>query len=77
MSWRNGMLDERMETQNKKRIRPRPQEDEEMEEEMDRPKFVPLNRSKSIFDQDAGKNFGGINTAPSVFDRQAVIRTDA
>jgi len=53
-----------------------PPPDEEMEEEMEHPKFIPLNKAKSAFDDGPGKTFGGINTAPSVFDRQATIRTD-
>lgn len=53
-----------------------PPPDEETEEEMNFPKFVPLNRAKSAFDDDSGKTFGGINTAPSVFDRGAVFHTE-
>jgi hypothetical protein len=53
-----------------------PPPDEEMEDELDFPRFVPLNRAKSAFDDGAGKTFGGINTAPSVFDAKAAIRTD-
>ena len=63
----------RMKQQQKKNL-PRP--DEEMEEELERPRFVPLNKAKSAFDNGADRNFGGINTAPSVFDKQAAIRTD-
>lgn len=73
MSWRNGMLDERMEEQNKKKNRPRPPEDEEMETEMERPRFVPLNVRRSAFDSDEGNRTSGINTAPSVFQRQSVF----
>ena len=53
-----------------------PTPDEEAEEEMDFPKFLPLNQSKSAFDSGPDKTFGGINTAPSIFDRKAIIRTD-
>ena len=53
-----------------------PLPDEETEEEMEFPKFVPLNKNKSAFDNGPDKTFGGINTAPSVFDRQTVMRTD-
>ena len=53
-----------------------PPPDEETEEEMAFPKFIPLNKTKSAFDDSPDKTFGGINTAPSVFDRKAAIRTD-
>ena len=49
--------------------------DEEAEEEMERPKPMFLNRNKSAFDSGTGNGQGGINNAPSVFDRQAVFRT--
>lgn len=75
MSWRNGMLDQRMEEQRKKKQRQPPPPDDEMEEELERPAFVPLNKSKSVFDTAQGNRTGGINTAPSVFDRQAVFHT--
>ena len=76
MSWRNGMLDKRIEQQNKKKNLPRPPEEDEMEEEMELPHFIPLNVRKSVFDSDEGNRAGGINTAPSVFQRQAVFHTD-
>lgn len=50
--------------------------DEETEEELERPWFVPLNKTLSAFDEDADKTFGGINTAPSVFDRKSVFHTE-
>ena len=53
-----------------------PPPDEETEEEMEFPKFIPLNKNKNAFDDGSDKTFGGINTALSVFDRQAAIRTD-
>ena len=53
-----------------------PPPDEEMEEEMECPRFIPLNERKSVFDSGAGKTFGGINSAPSVFDRKAVFHTE-
>ena len=49
MSWRNGMLDERMEEQNKKKNRPRPPEDEEMETEMERPPLRAAQRAQERF----------------------------
>ena len=54
----------------------RPQPDEELEEEVELPRFIPLNQRKSTFDDSAGRSFGGINTARSVFDRQAAIHTE-
>ena len=53
-----------------------PPPDEEMEEEMERPRFIPLNERKCVFDGGADKTFGGINSAPSVFDRKAVFHTE-
>ena len=47
----------------------------EMEEELEFPRFIPLNKAKSVFDQDDNRKFGGINTAPSLFDQQAAIHT--
>lgn len=52
-----------------------PPPDEEMEEELERPRFLPLNQSKTAFDRSAEKAFGGINSTPSVFDRKAVFHT--
>ena len=54
-----------------------PPPDEETEEELERPRFIPLNQSKSAFDDGAEKTFGGINTAPSAFDRKAVFHTES
>ncbi len=76
MSWRNGMLDERMEEQRKKKFRQPPPRDEETEEELDHPRFIPLNIRKSVFDSEQGNRTQGINTMPSVFQRQAVFHTD-
>lgn len=50
-----------------------PPPDEETEEELERPRFVPLNKAKNAFDDGADKTFGGINTAPSVFDQKATF----
>lgn len=61
----------------KKQKKNLPPPDEEMEEEMDRPAFLFLNRNKSAFDSGTGNGQGGINNAPSVFDRQAVFHTTA
>ena len=75
MSWRNGMLDKRIEEQNKRKRRPPPPQDEETEEELEFPAFIPLNKRKSAFDTGGGDHTAGINTQPSVFDRQAVFHT--
>lgn len=60
-----------------RQLRQRKQElpllDEETEEEMASPRFVPLDRRKSVFDSGMDKTFGGINTAPSVFTKTAVF----
>lgn len=53
-----------------------PPPDEETEEELELPRFVPLNKVKSAFDGGADRTFGGINSAPSVFDKGAVFHTD-
>lgn len=50
-----------------------PATEEELEEEMDLPRFAPLNRAKNAFDGAADKTFGGINTQPSVFAKTAVF----
>lgn len=69
---------ERLEQQKrlKRQKRNLPPPDEETEEELERPRFVPLNQAKTAFDSGAEKTFGGINSAPSVFDRKAVFRTE-
>ncbi len=59
----------------KRQKRNLPPPDEETEEEMERPRFTALNVAKNAFDADAENTFGGINTAPSVFDRGSVFRT--
>lgn len=66
---------DRLEQQRQLRQRKReiPPPDEEMEEEMERPRFAPLNHRESVFAREAEKNFGGINTAPSVFTKTAVF----
>lgn len=53
-----------------------PPPEDDMEEEMNFPKFVAINSAKSIFDDSADKTFGGINTAPSVFDKHTAIKTN-
>ncbi len=67
-------LEQNKKAKRQQRRLPAPQE--EMEEELDRPKFIPLNKTKSLFDSGSERTFSGINTAPSVFDLQAAIRTD-
>lgn len=68
---------ERLEQQKrvKRQKRNVPPPDEETEEELERPRFIPLNKAKNAFDDGADKTFGGINAAPSVFDKTAVFRT--
>ena len=68
---------DRLEQQRRmKRRNNQPPPDEEMEEEMERPRPTFLNKNKSAFDNASGNAQGGINTAPSVFDRHAVFRTE-
>ena len=49
-----------------------PADDDETDEYMERRRQPFLNEMKSVFDQNS---FDGINTAGSVFDRQAVFHT--
>ncbi len=76
MAYRNS-LDKRIEEQNKKKNRP-PQNDEpdEMDLELERARMQALNRQKSVFDTDEGNRAGGINTAPSVFEKLTVFHTE-
>lgn len=69
---------ERLEQQKriKRQKKDLPPPDEETEEELELPRFVPLNKAKSAFDGGADRTFGGINSAPSVFDKGAVFHTD-
>lgn len=61
--------------QQEQRRRSMPEEPDEVEIEMELPRYEPINAAKSVFDEGLEKRFGGINTAPSVFDRSAVFRT--
>lgn len=49
--------------------------DDEMEDELAFAPFAPLDTAVSIYDRGCGKRFGGINTAPSVFDRKALFHS--
>lgn len=64
-------LDQQRRMKQRKRAVPPP--DEETEDELAWPEFIPLNRTKSAFDAGADRNFGGINTAPSVFEKTTVF----
>ena len=44
-----------------------------MEEELDWPPFQAVNLQKSAFDSQALNRREGVNTVPSVFDRQCVF----
>ena len=71
-------LDRMMDVKKKQQDRARrlpPESPDEVEVEMELPHYAPLNTSKSFFDEGLEKRFGGINTAPSVFDRSAVFHT--
>lgn len=65
-------LEQQRRVKQQKRNLPPP--DEEIEDELELPRFVPLNQSKSAFDSGTERAFGGINTAPSVFSRTALFR---
>lgn len=69
---------ERLEQQKriKRQKRSVPPPDEETEEEQDYPRPLPLNKARSAFDSGADGTFGGINSAPSVFDKSAVFHTE-
>ena len=58
----------------KKKKPPLPPAEDEMEEELDWPPFQAVNLQKSAFDSQALNRREGVNTAPSVFDRQCVFR---
>lgn len=71
-------LDRMMDVKKKQREDRRrlpPEEPDEVEISMELPLHQPLNTAKSVFDEGLEKRFGGINTAPSVFDRSAVFHT--
>lgn len=67
------LLEQQKRVKRQKRNVPPP--DEEMEEELERPRFIPLNKAKTAFDDGADRTFGGINASPSVFDKTVVFRT--
>ncbi|WP_409966947.1 hypothetical protein RFF05_09910 [Bengtsoniella intestinalis] len=54
---------------------PTPPPEEEMEEELARPRFVPINRRKNAMEGDGANTFGGINKAPSVFEKGTLFDT--
>ena len=68
-------LEKNRRIEQQRRRRRMDEEPEDMEEELPHPPYVALDRAKSVFDRGADKRWGGINTAPSVFDRQAVFKT--
>lgn len=57
----------------KKKLPPRSPQEEEMEEELEYPPFQPINLQKNVFDSKSLNETSGINTAPSVFDRQCLF----
>lgn len=68
------MMDVKKQRQERARRLP-PEDPDQVEIEMDQPHYAPINTAKSIFNEGLEKRFGGINTAPSVFDRTAVFQT--
>ena len=53
---------------------PQLQEPDEVEIMMERPLSESLDTASGIYDKDMEKRFGGINTAPSVFDKKTLFR---
>ena len=69
------MIDVKKKQRDQQLLQRPPEYDDEVEIEMELPRHMPLNTAKSVFDKGMEKQFGGINTQPSVFDRGAVFRT--
>ncbi len=57
----------------KKKKRPPLPEEDQMEDEMDWPPFQAINLQRNTFDTKALNRQEGINTSPSVFDRQCIF----
>ena len=67
-------LDRRIDQQNKKkRTLPIDEEPEDMELWLQRETGNSINTQKSVFDEKFGRD--GINTAPSVFDKFAIFKS--
>jgi hypothetical protein len=58
----------------KKKQAPAQDEPDELDDYMEMPSHEPLNTAASVFDAGINKKTGGINTAPSVFDKSAVFK---
>jgi hypothetical protein len=70
-------IDKMLKKQNERREqlrRPYQDEPDEVEITVERERSEPINSSASKFDRDTVKKFGGINTAPSVFEKYTVFR---
>lgn len=68
-------LDRRLEEENRKKNRRPAPPPEEVEEELPFPPMQALDRRKSVFDSAGAGTWGGINAAPSVFDRDALFKS--
>lgn len=71
-------VDRMMEEKRRINQRPQPPGDDSPDEvdiTVEKPLHKPLDTAKSAFDEGVEKRFGGINTAPSVFDARAVFKT--
>jgi hypothetical protein len=49
---------------------------EDMELSLTREPAAPVNKRGSLFDEEAKRRFGGINTAASVFEKGALFHTE-
>jgi hypothetical protein len=54
---------------------PRGEEDDDIDLRIEKPRAAALDSPGSTFDLDAKKQWGGINSGRSVFDRGALFRT--
>jgi hypothetical protein len=52
-------------------------EEEEIDIRIEKPREELLNRTRSAFEGALEKRFGGINTAPSVFEKGVLFQTDS
>jgi len=67
------LLDEQKKKGQKKQNDWKTQDPDEVEIMMEKPIMEPINAAASVFDRGVEKAQGGINTAPSVFERKALF----
>ncbi|MDR0853286.1 MAG: hypothetical protein LBN34_02850 [Clostridiales Family XIII bacterium] len=51
-------------------------DEEEIDIRIEKPHEEMLNKTRSVFDSGTKERFGGINTAPSVFEQGVLFRTE-